>query len=646
MQNPEDIIDPSLITTFNKERNWLSSYFQQLSSNTQSIPSILQSSLPTKPALSSVSKPPFPKELFLFTKEMSALKSNLQEKQAKIEELSLTILNQEVNFESWKKLKWVENENLALKLQASEEAGKNLQGQIEDFQKEKEKNSENLEFQMLTTKVNLLEEELRVCKELGLEKDLKINELQEQLMVSEQKRNATVEFYKAKEQNLRTEIESSYSYVEMQQKIDYYSKKMKEFQHKYLEIKSYEDHMLKILERNQELESKNESQEQQISQFSTAYIQLKQDYEFLSVKLKSVSDILLNTQAGLQKEIERSARIDSENYVLHRELVQLAEKQADTNLNFSTVEEIVIMNTQLNIKVEELQKLIERLQSENLELKRRIFTFEQPKKIPVIENEVIPEFECNLQVTREQFIEGLTMKNERLMAEIEYFTEKLKLVQAKEEKLSEENTKLERIIEDLTEKFVSLECIDFNELNNEQFSEQVKILEAKLQVTEKITEKLNEENKKLKESLEGLTEYCIKLEQTLAGGLVDVKNAQDEFITKLEISNLEMLELRKQKNGLEEVIQGKNKEFEVEIEKLRGINQELLMQIDESGKKIMDKDEELRQMERLNKEAEEEFRLRNENLEKGSIAQIEKLTFLVYKVLNRPNDIEDAKASQ
>jgi len=60
----------------------------------------------------------------------------------------------------------------------------------------------------------------------------------------------------------------------------------------------------------------------------------------------------------------------------------------------------------------------------------------------------------------------------------------------------------------------------------------------------------------------------------------------------------------------------------------------------------MDRDEELREMERLRKEAEEEARLRSENLERGLIAQIEKLTFLVFKALNRPNDFEDAKASQ
>jgi hypothetical protein len=182
---------------------------------------------------------------------------------------------------------------------------------------------------------------------------------------------------------------------------------------------------------------------------------------------------------------------------------------------------------------------VELVERENLELKRRIHTFESPKLIPVIENEEMPQFESNMALTREQFIERLSVKNEILMAQVEYFGEKVRLGEMREMELLKENEQLEQSVKNLMERFYSLQVLELGKGSSGKWDDQAKVLQARLEVAEESCERSSGKNKKMREMIDCLNEYCKRLEERVGKGLIEERSVQDQLMGEIEVSNVD-----------------------------------------------------------------------------------------------------------
>ena len=287
------------------------------------------------------------------------------------------------------------------------------------------------------------------------------------MQILENEKLKALNLYQTKEEKIREEVKSEYNILEITSQSEFYNKKMKEYQNKYLNAKTHEseleEQLLKTLNENFELESSFNRTKTEKEQITNAYFLLKKDYEYISIKYKALSDQFTEVSESFNRESKVLDCLKKENNNLLQQLRALLENKSETIFTYTSVEDLLIKQSQILSQIEELTKENEKLKAKNLSLSRSLETFKKPKETSTISiEEPLPIIENELSLSREQFVERLCLQKSRLLTEIIYLEKKIELLESS-------NSALKSEINSLT-----------NPLVAEKYNTQIKALEEQL----------------------------------------------------------------------------------------------------------------------------------------------------------------------
>ena len=642
MQDPEAHIDQSSLLNYQSERQWLRTYSEQLT-NFPINPSVHEVDLLSKSdELAEVLKngDEFG-GLLNAIEEKEQLKQLVEEKQRKIEELVVKSINLEVESESKKQLMDKEMQELRNRVKEQEEAAAVFEAKIKDLQSHEKEEKSIQEISNLTTKIELMKTEFKYIELSLADKEKNIEHLKGQLLLVESEKLKALHLLSEKEERIKEQIESTYAFVDMQEQIKFYSKKMKEYQSLYLEQKALEDKVLQVLSHNSELESSLETTKNDLNQVSQAYNHLKQDYDLVSIQYRSQQNLNSSISSELSQLLAKSKSLESENSCLQSQLAGILDATSSGLLTFRTTEELIVQNSQINAQNSNLKASVQDLKEANLELSRRLEALEKGKVDKKVANDSKDENVDKFKA-QEEYISLLIRNNSELVAENLYFMEKIKLAQEKEVELEKSIEELQEIVQVLENGFEKPHDWDSGSGVNERNQDKIQELGEVIKGRDEVIENLKRMLRKYKDEAEGADFACKGLESIAVGQMNEWKAGQDQLLSRIQELEEENLRLKRTCKEIESKNEGKVEAFVFEMEILRKRNEKL--QEDLEGQKTQVVMNELASEEevcRLKRMIEEE---KNKNsVNEDFLKKMEKFTYLVYKALKRPNDVEDAK---
>jgi hypothetical protein len=393
MEYPEVNIDSSLIQVYKKEKAWLEKYSEEISAFNNPLGS-------PRPRSEAIQPEYFDQAIKiknLSSQNLAAghriykLEEELKQKNLLIAEIISKNTFQQFQLEAKAKIfeddlnlhkkKLLDKEN---ELKITQEQLNNL---IQDYMKPKI-DPENEE---LKSKVKLLIDELNSLKTKSIESQNLIQIQTNRISLLEKEKIKALALYQSKEKKMREEIESSYNIVELTQKFEYCHSKMKDYQEMYLSSKSnlniIEEQLLKTLNYNFSLETELKKYRIEASEISNAYMKLKEDYQRVAIKSQSISESHSKLLKTVSKEKKASEAIKRENYHLRVQLRSLAEGHSNSIFTFTSIEDLIVKQTQLILKLENYSKKIKKLELENQNLNRTLDTFKNSTHPTSISNE-------------------------------------------------------------------------------------------------------------------------------------------------------------------------------------------------------------------------------------------------------------------
>ena len=460
---------------------------------------------------------------------------------------------------------------------------------IEDNNKEKI----DPEKEELKARHKLLMDEFNLFKKKIAENAQHIQSQNNVIAALEKEKLKALSLYQIKEETIREEIENSYNILELTEQSDFYNKKMKEYQNMYLASKSTEseikEQLLKVLDENYALEKGMNQFKQENSQLFEGYSLLKKEYEHISIKYKSISDLYSKLTESFNKEAKAAEALKKENFHLFAQVKALTEQNSDSIFTFTSVEDLLVKQIQIIQTVEISSQKIEALTKENNALKRSLNAFNKPKDVKIIEiDEEIPIIENELRFTREQFLERLSIQTNRMTAEIVYLENKIKLLESTEIYLKNSIESLKGHNKSLLQKINNYENINIDQSSLKKSIDQIKFLEEKIKSTENMLALAQERNKQLQESLEILTLSIVDLEKRNSTIHIENNKNTDDLINDISKLNNSYSELQQNHSELEKKYKAclskdnaKEEAFNIQMEMLRKRNIDLCEKIED-----------------------------------------------------------------
>ncbi|OMJ68646.1 hypothetical protein SteCoe_33839 [Stentor coeruleus] len=588
MEFPEANLDPSLLRTYEEEKAWLHNYTSQLRSIDE-IPSIaLPSSSEFYPNLLEgiIQKRSFIQRSDEFEARVAFLQAKLQEKDADILKIRAQQSTECILASAKNKALQEENVNIKIKYGSLLEKFESVQKELNEKEKEPE-----------LLKVNMLKNEIK-AKDIVFaeEKGILMKKIADLVETNEKSNNIIVKLegeisklessFQNRIESMKESIEKSYKHAEILQKSDYYYTKMKEYENLYIEAKSDQNKMLRTLEKNDVLENENSALKSKCLNLHEAYCKLRQDYEFIHAKLISITDLHHQASDNLEKEAKKCENLMKENKFLQAQVKSLTEQNSESIFTFTSVDDLLIKNTMMILKVDQLESQISSLTQENFELKKSLKTFIKPavKQSSFIDEE-IPKIEADFALTREQLLDRLTLKNSRLTAEVKYLEKRVNMLENSELKLKEiiDNLKNENIELNKSQTFPSIP-----ESDESSKAMNIEILNNKIDTLENILEKSSERNKRLQDTLEAFGFSLVALEERNSTIHVENRKSQDSLLSEIFKLNQALAELEEKNQNLElslkesqDSIVTKEQAFEIEMDILRKKNADYNLKIKE-----------------------------------------------------------------
>ena len=642
MQDPEAHIDQSTLLNYQSERQWLRNYSEQLTNfpinTTPNEPEFLVRTEEFDQVIKIGHKfGGFLNDL----EEKEQLKLLVEEKQKKIEELVVKNINLEVENESKKQLMEKEMQEMRSRIKEQDEVVAGFEEKMKDLQRSGQDEKSVQEVLNLTTKIELINLEFKELRLRLEEKEREVEDLRGKLVLVENEKYKALHLFSEKEERIKEQIESTYAFVDMQEQIKFYSRKMKEYQSLYIEQKALEDKVLHVLSHNAELESALETSKKDLNQVSVAYSHLKQDYDLVSVQFRSQQNLNSSISSELNQLLSKSKTLELENSYLQKQLVGILDSTSSGLLTYRNTEELIIQNSQINAQNLNLKQLIQELKDKNLELTRRLEALEKGKVEKKVLNDdqdgKIEKFKA-----QDEYINLLIRNNSELVAEYFYFIEKIKLAKEKELELSKSIEELQEIVKILENKFERPTDWDSNSGLYEKNQEKISDLEENLKKRDEIIENLKNVLNKYKDDAAGSDSACKGLESIAVGQMNEWKAGQDQLLSRIQELEQETIKLKKSCKDLESKNEGNAEAYMFEMEILRKRNEKLQEDLEEQKRQIaINELGNQGQILSLKKMIEEE---KNKNsVNEDFLRKMEKFTYLVYKALKRPNDVEDAK---
>lgn len=554
MDYPEVNIDSDLTQTFEEEKAWLRNYTEQLHSITEvpSLPQYQFENIQAKYLETALQM----KNLIMRNHDLKhcidKLELNIREKDLKFSQC----LDEHVREKLWLKAKekTLEEEIVKEKAEKNEMWGEICrlrkaaeEGKIEKIDSEKEE---------LKTRVLLLTRELE--KERGRIEGLlsEIFERTEKIQEVEREKAKALELFQMKEARIREEIESSYNVIEATQQAEFYCRKMKEYQNLYLSSKSHEniteEQLLKVLNENFALETTLDQSKQDYMKANDSYTSLRKDYDYLSVKLKATSDLYAKASETFNKEVKSAELLKRENQHLLAQVKALTEKNSYSIFTFTSVEDLIVKQAQMVKMIEENNEKIEKLEKELLAANRSLSVFANPKELKNEELlEKFPDFDEELRFSKDQLLEQLTIKNSRVSSEVVYLENKIKLMESNENNLKKYIETAKTHNKALQQKIRNYETFNIDQPDTSKLTEEFKILEEKLRISEKTIKASTERNKTLQSSLEILTNTLVELEKRNSSIHMENKKSNDSFLSEISDLNSQIFALQQQNSELQ-----------------------------------------------------------------------------------------------
>lgn len=588
MEFPEANLDPSLLRVYEEEKAWLHNYTSQLHSIDEMPPIALPPSSEFYPNLleSIIQKRNFIQQSDEYEVKIAFLEAKLQEKDADIMKMRAQQSAECILANAKNKALQEENTNIKLKYGSLLEKLQGIQKELN----EKEKEPELLKVNMLKNEIKAKDIIFNNEKEILMKKITDLEETNyknKNLIVKLEEEIFKLESnFQTRIESMKESIEKSYKHAEILQKSDHYYTKMKEYENLYIDAKSDHDKMLRTLEKNDVLENENSALKSKCLNLHEAYCQLRQDYEFMHAKLISITNLHHQVSENLEKEAKKCENLMKEKKFLEAQVKSLTEQSSESIFTFTSIDDLLVKNTMMILKVDQLESEISSLTQENFELNKSLNTFIKPaaQQSSFIDEE-IPKIEADFALTREQLLDRLTLKNSRLTAEVKYLEKRVNMLEGSELKLKEiiDNLKNENVELNKSQIFPSIPDSD-----ESSKAINIEILNNKIDTLENILEKSSERNKRLQDTLEAFGLSLVALEERNSTIHVENRKSQESLLSEIFKLNQVIAELEETNQNFElsfkesqDSIVAKEQAFENEMEILRKKNVDLSLKIKE-----------------------------------------------------------------
>ena len=487
MEFSEVNIDPLVLKTYEEQKAWLSVYSKQLKTFNE-VPNV--ESIDTENTYKlylegSISIKSLFDQNYQLKEKIEKLENFLQEKEKALVNAKAKFVSDEIMIKSKAK---VTDDELTLykqKFVNAQESFLKTQKDLADVLEENTKVKIDSEKEELKARSKLLLQEIHGLYDKLQEKEKIIQSHQTAMQILENEKLKALNLYQTKEEKIREEVKSEYNILEITSQSEFYNKKMKEYQNKYLNAKTHEseleEQLLKTLNENFELESSFNRTKTEKEQITNAYFLLKKDYEYISIKYKALSDQFTEVSESFNRESKVLDCLKKENNNLLQQLRALLENKSETIFTYTSVEDLLIKQSQILSQIEELTKENEKLKAKNLSLSRSLETFKKPKETSTISiEEPLPIIENELSLSREQFVERLCLQKSRLLTEIIYLEKKIELLESSNSALKSEINSLTNQNKILLQTLNNFENKNIHPLVAEKYNTQIKALEDQL----------------------------------------------------------------------------------------------------------------------------------------------------------------------